>query len=158
MSLPGTPSHAERAKVSFAGEATSVGAARRYTKDRLTEWGVTGQSVAAGLIVSELASNAVRHAHSPFQLELSHTADAVRITVSDASVAPPLVRESRPGADSGFGLQIVAKLAADWGFELGDAGKKVWAHLVSAELAQPPPPTISAKPRTRRGSDCLPPI
>jgi two-component sensor histidine kinase len=95
--------------------------------------------VAAGLIVSELATNAVLHAHSSFELELSHTADTVRIAVSDESVAPPVLQDPRVNSESGFGLRIISKLASDWGFQLGDAGKEVWVRLASAQLAQPPP-------------------
>jgi two-component sensor histidine kinase len=90
------------------------------------------------LIVSELASNAVLHAHSRFELEISHTADTVRIAVSDESVVPPVLQDPKLDSESGFGLQIIAKLASDWGFELGDDGKEVWVRLASAQLAQPP--------------------
>jgi anti-sigma regulatory factor (Ser/Thr protein kinase) len=140
MSSSDQPSVADRAAASFAAEPRSVPAARQYTTDQLTAWGVTGQSVVAGLmIVSELASNAVRHAHSRFELELTHTADTLRIAVSDESVAPPVLQDPRPDFDSGFGLQIIATLASEWGFELGDAGKEVWVRLASVQLAQPPP-------------------
>lgn len=135
----GQPSFADRARATFAAEPRSVPAARRYTEAQLAAWGVTGQSVAAGLIVSELATNAVLHAHSSFELELSHTADTVRIAVSDESVAPPVLQDPRVNSESGFGLRIISKLASDWGFQLGDAGKEVWVRLASAQLAQPPP-------------------
>jgi anti-sigma regulatory factor (Ser/Thr protein kinase) len=136
--LPGERGSADRASASFVAEPRSVTAARHYTNEQLTKWGVADQSVTAGLIVSELATNAVRHAHSGFVLELSHTDDTVRITVRDESVDPPMPRDPKPDSDSGFGLHLIALLASEWGFELGDAGKRVWVRLGSAE-AKPDP-------------------
>jgi two-component sensor histidine kinase len=85
---------------------------------------VPDQTASAGLIVSELASNALRHAHSGFDLELSHTADSVRISVTDASGDPPVPRDTKLDSKSGFGLQIIALLASEWGFDWRGTGKR----------------------------------
>ena len=86
--------------------------------------------------MSELATNAVQHAHSGFEVALSLENDAVRIIVSDASEVRPIPREPEPGATSGYGLHIVKAFASDWGCSLGDRRKEVWVQL--ARIPEPP--------------------
>jgi anti-sigma regulatory factor (Ser/Thr protein kinase) len=117
------------ARATFAANPGAVTAARRYTRQKLTDWGAGGQTAAASLVVSELASNAVRHAGSGFGLSLTCDHDAVRIVVSDASEVRPVSRRPKPGATSGYGLNIVSNLAADWGCIVGDHGKEIWVQL-----------------------------
>jgi anti-sigma regulatory factor (Ser/Thr protein kinase) len=80
------------------------------------------------LVVSELASNAVRHAHTPFRLTIS--ADpTLRVEVADGS--PTLPRQGTPGPWSagGRGLMLVAACARRWGVNRLGTGKVVWADL-----------------------------
>jgi two-component sensor histidine kinase len=125
-----------------------VSAARRYTRQKLTDWGAAaGQSAAASLIVSELASNAVRHAASGFGLSLTRDHDVLRIVVSDTSEVAPVSRHPDPGATSGYGLNIVSNLASDWGYVMRDYGKEIWVQLADIpkwDLA--PPDSPSAHP------------
>jgi anti-sigma regulatory factor (Ser/Thr protein kinase) len=113
----------------FLGDARSVTAARRHTVRQLADWGLGGVSVAASLLVTELAANAVRHAHTDFELELTCDEGVVHIAVSDSSVKPPIWRKSTPFSRSGFGLSIVNELSSEWGWELQEHGKRVWADL-----------------------------
>jgi anti-sigma regulatory factor (Ser/Thr protein kinase) len=83
----------------------------------------------AQLVVTELATNAVLHARSGFSVELQRRGDRVRLAVSDASPARPVVRDPSLLATSGRGLRIVAALAADWGVLPDAGGKTVWAEL-----------------------------
>jgi anti-sigma regulatory factor (Ser/Thr protein kinase) len=85
-------------------------------------------------VVTELAANAVVHAHSGFTVVLSAGGDLVRISVRDASPLPG----AEPGADGGaalipmplHGLGAVDALASSWGVEsAGNAGKTVWVEL-----------------------------
>ena len=131
MMPPASPNRRDHhsARANFAANPGAVTAARQYTRQKLTDWGADGQSAAASLIVSELASNAVRHAGSGFGLSLTCDHDAVRIVVSDASGVPPVSRHPKAGATSGYGLNIVRNLAADWGCIVGDHGKEIWVQL-----------------------------
>jgi anti-sigma regulatory factor (Ser/Thr protein kinase) len=104
-------------------------AARRFVVGTLARWGQNQLADQAALVVSELATNAVIHARSDFIVSVSSQRQAVRISVRDTSVAPPMQRDSAPTALSGRGLGLVAALASHWGAELLADGKVVWAEL-----------------------------
>ena len=102
---------------------------RHFTVGTLRDWGAEEIADDAALVVTELAANAIVHAHSSFTVLLSARGDLVRISVRDAC---PL--SDRPGAAptpaSLHGLGAVDALASRWGVEsLGDAGKTVWVEL-----------------------------
>lgn len=118
----------ERSKV-FVPVTTAVRAARRFVIETLSAWGEDGLLADAALVVSELASNAVRHAGSPFRASVLRSDSVVRITVEDASGLPP--RRSDPSSDrlGGRGVALVASLSTRWGSELVADGKVVWSEL-----------------------------
>ncbi|MGN5381149.1 ATP-binding protein [Streptomyces lasalocidi] len=74
--------------------------ARRLVRRTLAAWRLTGLVDAAELVVSELASNAVRHArHGSFRLTIRRLADgSVRLTVTDKGRTLP-VRATANTAD-----------------------------------------------------------
>ena len=84
------------------------------------------------LLVSELATNAIRHGSPPVQLTLRLQPDRLRVEVADSS--PTLPELGHPGLDqiSGRGLQIVQQLAAKWGAQPSPRrlGKIVWFDLL----------------------------
>jgi anti-sigma regulatory factor (Ser/Thr protein kinase) len=107
-------------------------AARRIVSSVLSEWELTDLGDDARLVVSELVSNAVRHASGPQQLQLEVArlgTDGVRIALADGSSVKPIIRELDDRATSGRGLRIVQSLAADWGTEDHPGGKRVWVDL-----------------------------
>ncbi|MFC9284482.1 ATP-binding protein [Streptomyces collinus] len=67
----------------------------------------------AQLVVSELVTNAVKHAPGPCELglELSAEGDELRITVTDTSAEPPRARPADPGRVGGHGLNLVNLLS-----------------------------------------------
>jgi anti-sigma regulatory factor (Ser/Thr protein kinase) len=83
------------------------------------------------LLVSELATNAIRHGAPPVRLSLRLDADRLRVEVTDSS--PALPQLGLPGSDQpgGRGLQIVQQLAARWGAHASRSrlGKTVWFEL-----------------------------
>lgn len=81
------------------------------------------------LVVSELATNAVIHAGTPFSVSISATDAAMRISVQDSSSTRPVVRDGSPAALSGRGLRLVGAVSRDWGVEFSLDGKTVWAEL-----------------------------
>jgi anti-sigma regulatory factor (Ser/Thr protein kinase) len=114
----------------FPNDITAPGDARRLVADALLRWGHEQElSEAAALVVSELASNAVRHARSPFSVLTRFDQHVIRIWVRDASDTMPQLREGGLAAGTGMGLQMVAALAGAWGVEVRAGGKSVWAQL-----------------------------
>lgn len=84
------------------------------------------------LLVSELATNAVVHASSDFEVTTHVDAHSVRVEVADNSPALPTVREPSLEATSGRGFHIVAALASGWGVRHSACGKVVWIELSAA--------------------------
>ena len=110
----------------FAFSPDAPAEARHFTVAALPAWGGAHLADDAALVVTELASNAIVHAHSAFTVVLSALDDLLRISVRDA--APLRGNELRPAALHGLGA--VDAMASRWGVEpLGAAGKTVWVDL-----------------------------
>jgi anti-sigma regulatory factor (Ser/Thr protein kinase) len=82
----------------------------------------------AMLLASELVTNAVIHAATPLALELSIHDDLLHVLVEDRNGQLPVIVEER-GAQGGFGLHIVERLADAWGSAPRDDGKAVWFSM-----------------------------
>jgi anti-sigma regulatory factor (Ser/Thr protein kinase) len=85
------------------------------------------------LLVSELVTNAVRHAdmgdQDAIRLTVDVTGAAVRVEVSDpGSGFEPEPPPTDPARSSGWGLFLVETLADRWGVERG-SGTRVWFEL-----------------------------
>ena len=114
----------------FPNDPTAPGEARRLVADVLMEWGYAQElSDSIALVVSELATNAVTHARSPFSVLARSDQQVIRISVRDASAVMPELRQVGPGQGPGLGLQMVDALAGTWGVEVTHGGKSVWAQL-----------------------------
>lgn len=81
------------------------------------------------LVVSEMVTNAVRHAGPRVALEIRAEHDAVVIAVDDGSPDRPLPRAAGPHAEGGRGLLLVDLLCAEHGVRPAPPGKTVWAAL-----------------------------
>jgi anti-sigma regulatory factor (Ser/Thr protein kinase) len=91
------------------------------------EPGVDGE--AAGLLTSELVTNAIRHAGTPVEL-LARAAQGLRVEVTDGRPElAPAPRDATGHGVSGLGLHLVDELASRWGVERDDATKTVWFEL-----------------------------
>ncbi len=128
--------------LNLSPEPNSPGKARAFTRRTLHRWGVPSDTAAdTELLVTEIVTNAVIHAGTPLQLELSRDGDhMVRFSVRDYSRDQPVLRWPAPGAVSGRGLQIVNRVASRWWVEDEPDGKVVWVELPPRPLPAPPPP------------------
>lgn len=119
-----------QASAQFRAEPDAPRCARHFLTDVLTGWGYAGSFLDdAQLIITELATNAVIHAGSPFSVATRADESGVRISVGDSDPVTPAMREHAPLATSGRGLRLVTALASDWGVEVTADGKTVWAEL-----------------------------
>ena len=109
---------------------TAPAAARRYVREILA--GLPRDVVdAVSLMVSELATNCVRHANTDFTLSIEQTGGQVRVDVGDTGTGRVARRDPAPADVSGRGLSIVEQLSDTWGVSEcvhGD-GKSVWFML-----------------------------
>lgn len=103
--------------------ADSVPAARQLV-GRVTGHLPRRAREAAELITSELVTNSVVHAGTPFTVFAAVNEDSVELVVADHAGWIADDPDS-----SGRGLLLVGLLAADWAAVMESDGKRVWARL-----------------------------
>jgi len=117
----------------------SVGRARAFVTEALS--GTPEEMLdRAVLLTSELASNAVIHARSPFTVTATMTADEIRVDVTDTGGATPLVRRPDRTETHGRGLLIVSTLADSWGIDTESDRTTVWFVLALEPATVPQVP------------------
>ena len=83
------------------------------------------------LLVSELVTNSVRHvvgSTKPVVLAVQIGARAIRVEVHDGGAGFEPGKPEPRGADGGFGLFLVERMASRWGVDTRD-GTRVWFEL-----------------------------
>jgi len=129
--------------MTYPPTTASVRAARRFAEAAVGASDEPGLADDAGLLVSELAANAVLHARTNFDVAVYAITGGVRISVRDHSAALPVLVAPSATAMSGRGLALVQTLAAQWGAGHstseadigGGAAKSVWFELVASTAA-----------------------
>jgi anti-sigma regulatory factor (Ser/Thr protein kinase) len=107
----------------FGASAGSPAAARQWARDVLPADGSVDVD-AVVLLVSELTTNAVVHAKTPFTVTV-RTGDAVvRVDVEDGSAGAP------ERTAYGMGLRVTDDVASSWGWHPTGGGKSVWFEVV----------------------------
>ncbi|MFJ9695792.1 ATP-binding protein [Kitasatospora sp. NPDC101183] len=127
---------ADSAMLRLPYQPESVGVARRFVCAKLREWGLGEAVDDAALIVSELATNAVRTGcQTRMIVALRRPAPGiVRILVGDGSRVMPVMIRARISATSGRGLAMVHRLTrGQWGVSFLPLGKVVHADLSIVE-------------------------
>jgi anti-sigma regulatory factor (Ser/Thr protein kinase) len=122
-------------KRSFTRDPSSVGAARRFAIETLN--GLPSDALdAIQLMVSELATNCIRHTNTAFDITIARVRGEIRIEVTDRAAGTPTMRSPAPTEPTGRGLQIVDMLSKDWGVEQRTkSGKTVWFTLAASAQA-----------------------
>jgi PAS domain S-box-containing protein len=105
-----------------------VGTARALALRQAADWGLDDLGFCVELIVSELVTNAIRHATGPIQLRLIRH-EVLTCEVSDGSSSSPRLRHPRATDEGGRGLFLVAQVARRWGTRGTATGKTIWAEL-----------------------------
>jgi anti-sigma regulatory factor (Ser/Thr protein kinase) len=137
-------------------DTRSVGTARDFCLSTMRRWGVTDRGDDVAVVVSELLTNALRHAvpqgrladgspggagrhRWPVRLGLVQPGQFVLCAVADPSPRPPEPKDPDYLAESGRGLHVISALSDRWGWTVpAESGKVVWA-LFSARLDRQPP-------------------
>ena len=117
----------------------AVGLARQATRGALAAWRLAFMEETVALLVSELVTNAVRHARGTdaIALELETAGPWLRIEIHDGDPRWPQPRTPAGFDESGFGLVLVDALAGQWGVRENAAGKAVWAELDIRQAQEP---------------------
>ncbi|MFF4437421.1 SpoIIE family protein phosphatase [Streptomyces sp. NPDC001621] len=107
-------------------EPLAVPRARRLVRERLLTWCLPHAVETAELLVSEVVTNAVRHAQGDrIGLRVVRT-DALLFEVTDDEPALPAMLNAGPLDESGRGLRVVSRLAREWGASTSGHRKTVW--------------------------------
>ncbi|MYZ36199.1 MULTISPECIES: ATP-binding protein [unclassified Streptomyces] len=112
-----------------------VALARLELRKALAGWGLAELEDSALIVLSELLTNAGRHAQvvpeQTIETYYFRRPAGLRIEVYDASPELPCRRPAGPEASCGRGLVLVEALADEWGVieHGGGRGKTVWAAL-----------------------------
>jgi anti-sigma regulatory factor (Ser/Thr protein kinase) len=119
-------------EVSFrhAASPLAIGQTRHQVEDALSQADVDDHTVGdLTLLVSELVTNAVRHAETEgVEVRLQVRPDTLRLEVRDQGGGfEPLVAPSDDGA-GGYGLFLVDRVADRWGVMRG-RGSAVWLEV-----------------------------
>jgi anti-sigma regulatory factor (Ser/Thr protein kinase) len=110
--------------------------ARTLIGEALAPVAPSGTVADAVLLTSELVSNVMMHTGDDCTLAVNFdpAASTVRVEVTDSSPDRLAIVDHHPSADrvGGFGLELVTRLAAEWGYELRPHHKTVWFELDGA--------------------------
>jgi anti-sigma regulatory factor (Ser/Thr protein kinase) len=113
----------------FPSEVQSARAARRFAAKVLASWECTDVEDAVLLLVSELVTNAVIHAHTDVDVILRLRPERVRVEVVDDAAAYVQRRDAASEDQSGRGMALTEALAEAWGVDTLVAGKSVWFEV-----------------------------
>ncbi|MDW8809055.1 ATP-binding protein [Streptomyces scabiei] len=120
------------AEWTFPAEPGAVRDARAVVRGQLHAWDLDALVDITVLLVSELVTNALRHATGPIGVRLvrpTGPSGALLVEVSDPLPDPPRERAADVDDESGRGLRLVACSSRAWGTRPGETGKTVWFEL-----------------------------
>ena len=113
----------------FDAAPGAVKLARDWVTEVITSIGYEPLVPTAGLLVSELTSNAIRHAKADhFDVQIDANSHLV-VAVCDPSPVLPRLKTPDTSQVGGRGLVIVDQLAHAWGVKRRRAGKCLWFEL-----------------------------
>ena len=120
-------------EITLAPEAQSVGTARRFVREHLRFHDLPSLVDDVTLVTSELATNALSHAGTPFTVTIKAFPDDVVLEVRDGGASRPNRVDAQVDACVGRGMAIVDVVCRDWGVVVdGNVGKSVWASFEPA--------------------------
>lgn len=128
-------------RTDLPAEPVSTSKARDFVCAHLAEHDLRHLVDDIRLVASELATNAMAHAQTPFSVTLSQTDGSVLLTVRDGSSTVPVGALPQVLDSGGRGLMIVELLSQEWGVTTdGPDAKGVWASFATGTA---PPASVS---------------
>ncbi|ANP57123.1 hypothetical protein J2Z21_007469 [Streptomyces griseochromogenes] len=120
-----------RCVLPFEAAPAEVPLLRRAAVKQLNRWGMPVAPDEAELLVTELATNVVKHVGegASAALILEWSGPRLRLEVHDKNSALPTLKKPTCDEEYGRGLHLLATLAADWGAVLTVVGKAVWCEV-----------------------------
>ncbi len=115
----------------LTAEPQSASRARQLVGEELRRLGCDALVDIAQLLTSELVTNALVHARTLVTLEVEARAGRVLVAIEDRLPAPvpEQARRVLPEDTTGRGLELVKRLAHQWGQRQTERGKVVWFEL-----------------------------
>jgi anti-sigma regulatory factor (Ser/Thr protein kinase) len=150
--MPDMPSLSS--SLTLAAVPTAVKLSRAFAAVTLRSWGLGRMTEEAELVISEIATNAVKATGitdaepgwseradlAVIRVRIAWLQTRLLLEVWDSDQEPPKPEDAGPDAENGRGLTIIEALCARWDYALtAHGGKVVWA-----ELAIPPLPVTDA--------------
>ncbi|MFF7472656.1 SpoIIE family protein phosphatase [Streptomyces sp. NPDC008092] len=108
-------------------DPAAVAGVRAEATELLRDWGLKEEAFTLELILSELVTNAIRHATGPVGVRLIHDRSLI-CEVSDGSSVSPHLRRATTMDEGGRGLFLVAQFADRWGTRYTPDGKVIWTE------------------------------
>jgi anti-sigma regulatory factor (Ser/Thr protein kinase) len=128
-----TPDWPLRSRLELGAYPTAVPCARLHARHIALEWGLRALAEPTELLVSELATNAIRASAgllSPvIRLCLASDRHGIVVRVWDGNDEMPARRDTGPDSECGRGLLLVESLSTGWGAYRKASGKVVWAMI-----------------------------
>ncbi|GAB1335839.1 hypothetical protein ACE1SV_24290 [Streptomyces sp. E-15] len=115
----------------FKAVPVEVRLLRNAAARQLTRWGMPVAVDEAEVLITELATNVVKHVGdgAVAALVLEWRSNRLRLEVHDRSPVLPVARKVGRHDECGRGLHLVAGLTADWGATPTAVGKAVWCEV-----------------------------
>ncbi|MFE9247986.1 ATP-binding protein [Streptomyces sp. NPDC007088] len=115
----------------FPADPGVVRAARGVVRTQLADWDLSPMADVTVLIVSELVTNSLRHAHGPIGVRLSRRSTCLFVEVSDPVPDAPRERTAHPDDEHGRGIRLLSRQSRSWGTNAAPEGrgKTVWCEL-----------------------------
>ncbi len=120
-----------RCVLPFEAVPLELGLLRRAAGKQLIQWGIRAAVEETELLVTELATNVIKHVGegAAATLVLEWRDERLRVEMHDRSRDLPTLSPGGWGDECGRGLHLLAALSAEWGATLTAAGKSVWCEV-----------------------------
>lgn len=126
-----------RCVLPFKAVPAQMALLRKTTSKQLRQWGTPDVVEDAELLVTELASNVVKHVGEgePATLILEWNEGRLRLEVHDTSPVSPSMNEADWDHECGRGLHLIAFVATDWGTRIRQSASPFGARSRQPQTA-----------------------